>query len=1610
MLHGLTPEFLRAPALAVPKENSSLLDRSLGYLLGAVPSAVEGVSKAAGTITGFDGSFLDPKTEITPATTTGGKIVDFAGSLLPIGIQFAAGAGPVGAISEATGLAKAAPILTNIAKQAAGFGAIGAEQDRTTGAESAGEGALIGASHALPLSARIPVAVGLGLLSKAIFEARNPDANKTNVPLVGTMAMSLLHTRIGKFKARPTVPDNFATVANEATAASTREKFAAAAEQTVINPITQLPENLPESTPFEPQLQPNPPGSIQVPAQPVVTSPSGHVDTPATVEPVAKAPVTPTLAYDYSQIGANPEPVGFTSKLSPIGVPAEIPRPEPVPSMPVPTIDPPSLVETAIEKAHRDPTNRPALRYGADRVGELGGVAGTKPNLPNPVLPADLKIDSILDQVIPIATRAAVGGAAGAILDPEDRVGGALAGASIGIIGPKLVDMATELKPALKGKLGEISVKVAKSEEGTVGGGGGKKLPADPNEFVPALHDPRGKFIVGEKGETHADIKKRQPQEWQDMNTLADADMEGSIHGFWHDGKFLTREGASDKLGLKEPLQSETLRDLQSLQKPVIESGIQDHKLTSFAKDLGERVSARAEEQWKNRWNSGLTKGDIVYSSKTGIPHEFVMDWPARSWSELDKSHPDKGPTAMLKLRDPFTGDEGAYFSHYKDGSPAWLKSVDGEPIIPTPPPLRAMKSPGETGAIIPELGSYMTRAAVGGIVGGLIGGHYDHNGDNGGFIAGALLTAAAAAVGPEIALATIKKLGKAELPPPAKGLNEMGALKKTFEQRVEERGGAVIHGSTRVADRLVNWLDKSFNMTMPESVSRTLRVAEGTATHMLDTMDSAMRKLSVFYKASQELKDQANKYIDGAITRDQFLQPLQTEADKTYGQYVVAARESIDGLQRMLASGIGSDSKSKLIGESIGKYVTRSFKLFTRDNWTPEPSTVDTLAAKLKSEKAWEGASDGEIKDYLYSYIREVNTAKGMYRGASTSNKVGESIDQRVLKPREKLDPEWRAFLGEITNPAERISQTLYRLRPMSAASKFMHDIAVNMTEDGMPHYFQDRGTLDAFKAKTLQSLQNATSDAAKSSLQGMLTKLDNFQPVESLPKYGELRGGLVSRNVWNTLSTFDSVTGIGNHPLMRSVSGLNVAAKLSNTALNPISFVRNVFQIPMMMAIGRASMNDVYEGLKILHDTSHPLRAEIISQGIGSVDQLKQEIFRDFNAATEGKYNLSNMDSANLSIGRMDADAASKITGKFSNWYLDVYRSPDNSVRIGTYLSAKRRIAEALGKDINDPIVLQKATDFTNRYTMDYGAVAPIIKNVRQIPGVNLYISYISEMTRITKNIMEDVMFGKGDGLTAHGRLYAAMPIAFLGVLPEVMNQQAEASLSPKDRSDWEKVKNLMPDYARTRYRASITRQADGNFKYVDFTSLMPTDFLHQTGKAAVNGDWLAFRAVNPIVSLDNSPALNILVEQTTGQDIHTHREFRGFQDRVASVAKEITPPWLSIGREGRKFEQSHTPTESGELGLTNLRTGQRLTPQDFWLPYETALRSGSYNLSALELQYTNEVKRDIANNSAYLNDILKSDASEQVKTREKLKFAKVQNQILSAWQDRLGLSSPK
>lgn len=948
----------------------------------------------------------------------------------------------------------------------------------------------------------------------------------------------------------------------------------------------------------------------------------------------------------------------------------------------------------------------------------------------------------------------------------------------------------------------------------------------------------------------------------------------------------------------------------------------------------------------------------------------------------------------------------------YKDNAATRQRLADEQTVkgkVQTTPEYKR----SEGGFLIPELQPALGRAALGGLIGGTIGGHEQEPGESGGFLKGALLGAGIAMFGPAVGRAALEALTEKKITSPsASGHALRGGFSdfiKNFNSKLEERFGATFVGSNLVNDRLLRMLDKGFQISMPKELKEMLIQSKGTGSFLLSQLDDALLKMSLRFTPNDVVKGVMNDFLDGTTDKAGFLHQMQSHialdpSNQGYANYGITARTVIDGLQTMVRDGITDPKLRSIISDSIGSYLTRSYKIFNDKRWEPDGLLVRKLANEIHTGNFFgQGVDYHSVETALRQYIREIKTTKGTY---APVNPEGVKINQQVFKERKQLSDAWKQFLGEVTDPVQRINQTVLRLRPMAEAAKFFEKVS-DADIGGLPQVFDSMASHDTFAKKIDAAL---LADPENKQLKFQQANLKSYQPVGTENAFGILAGKMVSRGVWDNLKTFDSSTEITS-PFWRAMAKANTAIKLNRTAFNPIGVMRNIFNAGAFAFIGRASPFDLIEAHKIMNNHQHTSYEEILKMGIANVDQIKTEFYKEYQNSLGSQYNFGNLDLSKLGLGSIDFDMAERYARRGMRNWLDVYRAPDNLVRIGSYLSAKRRIAQELGLSLTDELVKQKASEFTNRYTMNYDSIAPAIKLGRNIPFFNLFLSYTAEMGRIGKNLIEDVIGGKGDGLTQHSRTFAAIPLAALTVLPEILQNQAEDDLSPKDKADWDKAKTLMPDYQRPRYKMNIQRQPNGQFTYIDFTPWLPHNDYQEMVKAIANKDWSALAAINPVVGTQNTPGVNILVSQILGKDLHTQKAFRDYGDRFASIAKEVLPPNTpGIGSESIRYDQSHTENAQGSEGTTNMRTGNKLVPSDFWLPYYSALKTGGVNLSVLEKKAQSEAKQEVANEISYANDILQSDAAPAIKQKQLEKTKAALELIREKFAAQLGVSLPQ
>ena len=754
------------------------------------------------------------------------------------------------------------------------------------------------------------------------------------------------------------------------------------------------------------------------------------------------------------------------------------------------------------------------------------------------------------------------------------------------------------------------------------------------------------------------------------------------------------------------------------------------------------------------------------------------------------------------------------------------------------------------------------------------------------------------------------------------------------------------------------------------------------------------------------------------------------------YVNFLRTARRGTDTLQEMLAEGMPPGKLKDLILNSTGQYLTRTFRIFTDKNYRPtdtqiksamdeagvilqemnirkavqkgtaiKEDTYHKAVSRLQGSARPEAANrlqkiqqfkevtfdgkkyyvDNSVADeldkftnddymriFIEDYLHQIKTSKEILNIGSKS-----TIDTTLLKERESLSPTFRELLGEYRDPVERSLQTINRLHASAEASRFLNKLS-EMDIDGIPAVLSDT---DWNKRNLALKDKLATASPEEVALlQTELQKLNAYVTIPKNLKYGLVKDSRVSRFVADQLNAHIGPWGVWETPIGRGLARINTVSKMVRAPYNPVVHIRNWWTMPVFAAIAKASPSAMKQGFMALRERG-ALYRELLEQGIITADQTRGEFREVFDDVFNGHY---------------DSNLAQSLL-KGHRKILDAYRYPDAMVRAGAYIEAKSRYAAKMDLPENHPDVIRAAVQFTDRRTMNYDNIAPAVMTARNLPFFNLFISYAAEMARLTKNLAIDAVKEKD--------VSALAILGSLAAMPEILQKMSEASLSKEDKDKWARAQALQPAYNRTRYKIVLGKDDKGNFKYLDFTPLIVTDNFNRTVKAAASGDAEAVWSANPVFGWENTPAFNIITEQIAGRDLRTQRKFRqDSPDRILSIAEELMPVWTpGIGYEWKK---DTPPALGGTLGVENLKTGRKQDIDSVLLKFTTGMNTSSVNLASVQRSAMAAAKSEIANERAYLNDILKSTLPEANKKRAIERYKKAVQMILADYGDRISL----
>ena len=954
--------------------------------------------------------------------------------------------------------------------------------------------------------------------------------------------------------------------------------------------------------------------------------------------------------------------------------------------------------------------------------------------------------------------------------------------------------------------------------------------------------------------------------------------------------------------------------------------------------------------------------------------------------------------------------------------------SGGGEPPIappshpspaPTPPPSGAIGVAQQSEYVKGELLRLGARAIAGGAAGGIIAPSASDNQIS--IAEGVLYGGILGMFGPAMAKGLLNRNNLAEVKAIAArtGGNPFRIFKAIMNDRsMEQLGqqGATLGMTAPPMAKMMRWIEKEFGINQDPKIKGFMENAKGVVQEQVAILQDAFNKAR-FFKPTQALEDATGRLYEGKMSKIEFEGLLTTPEERAYGNWVTTASDARTMLSQMFAEGLPKSAFRAHILKATDSYLSRTYSAYREGKFNEDAFQK----AKADLMKAYPEYTSDVADMKMREYQREIQANRELFQRRGTG---GQKIDSATLMRRlategeieaqqavvaglehnpygdqfkaekAKLDwmqehqvtDSWRDWLGEYKNPNDRIIHTVQKLYASSIASRTFSLFDSHVDSQGLKFAYKGEElgkTMEAIKGK----LAATTDQAEVASLQKQLAALQAYVPLSPGSAFGRLSGKFVSRFVRDEMATYDSSFKWMDQPVFRSIAKFNDIIKINRTILNPLTVLRNYIQTPMFSLMAKAKFSDMGKAWGVMkHGTDPELLREMRQRHIIGADFVASEL-------GHGPGSLFN--------GNFDSDVAVKAARAGYEKLQEFYRAPDVLVRAAAFISARDRFAlryaESTGMALADALkhedVLSKAANFTERYTMNYSSVPRIVKAARQLPFFSLFMSYTSEITKILKNLAQDVI---DPHIDSAGRMHAVTTLGAMAALPVMILAGAKGNLSEKDRRDWETIEKLSPDFNRTRFRIPTGRNKDGTFNYFDMTNLIPADAYTSMVRGFVNGDVAGAMAQNPIASLQDTPLLNIVSEQVTGKDRNTGQDIKDF-GRVSAVLKEVLPPLIPPGYEGTRLEQAFATNELGNLGTRNLRTGVEVTPSTIVANYLTGMRFSNIQLETLQKQAVGAAMADIAQQQVSARRVLQSDANQQTKQETAEHLRKMSEEIL-------------
>jgi hypothetical protein len=481
----------------------------------------------------------------------------------------------------------------------------------------------------------------------------------------------------------------------------------------------------------------------------------------------------------------------------------------------------------------------------------------------------------------------------------------------------------------------------------------------------------------------------------------------------------------------------------------------------------------------------------------------------------------------------------------------------------------------------------------------------------------------------------------------------------------------------------------------------------------------------------------------------------IETFADKfNFSQEVAAptlkARELIDELTGKFDNVVLSPEVRESLGDNIGQYIRRSYRMFEDPNYIPSPL----------------------VQQEALDYLVKINIDKGMGSDAAQSNALKKlkglidppdsagndyfekvaRLNKSIFKERktdEQLPVEIRNLLGEIKDPSEAV------LISITKASKYYENLKFYSTFNNLGK----RGGY-VFTERTLPTLGNTSNTLA--------FQKNNFELITNTNSVldGKYTTKAMASALMQREEHFSRLTDFSFYRKFLTAKGMTQKAK---TVGNPETQLRNIIggtQFPLAngMLPGGSEVDAVkviYTGIIKRGDEALMAKYnEYLEVGLINTSVRANEFKELIAVGFEGSYRsvarrleesalnaapaLKGIDSAlNKSqaeiaklAGKVIEGPAGRATKKIADTAEQFYMGADDFFKIHGYEKELATLKEAF-PDASEDVLRREAATLIKDTFPTYDRVSPFVKSLRELPIGN-FASFPAEIIRTSVNIV--------------------------------------------------------------------------------------------------------------------------------------------------------------------------------------------------------------------------------------------------------------------------------